>query len=278
MRISNQLDHPVGYMIRQCILWPLLLHRAHDENNNLEKGCELHRFDGDVGYLEDPTPTQEPSDEESSGCFPVHKIIGEKILSLFLKKLTTEIGRALPSPLYLMSASYLANFYCVVMKNYDAAIRVCEEVYKMCPKIEQLFGFYIYFKSNLPMIISTDFSNLFDKRIRTVLGFVMLYKSLSPSSSSMTEGKVVFPLSSIRFLRYIEYKCKLKAVKDTPKVFAYTPDDHENINNSDRMTVCFSEVFLSAALRCSGVKILQLHSRVLTSVNFSFGAGRSDVI
>lgn len=101
----------------------------------------------------------------------------------------------------------------------------------------------------------------------------MLYKAFSPCSSSDDLKTVAFPLSPVLFVRYIEdTQCKLKTDKNVPNVFAYRPDEHENANNSSRMTVCFSEVFLSAAMRSSGVKIIRLSSQNVDADN-SFGEG-----
>lgn len=161
LNISRTLDCSVSENLIQYASWPLFLHKKYTESN-IVKGCEIFNLTSEIGFKDCELSTSESSDERDTGRFSFLKMVIVKIASNSIGKLFNQFSKQIPSPMYLMSAAHLANFYYTALNDRESALRMCDEIYIKRSKIRNISETYIYFYANLPMPVCTDFSVLFD--------------------------------------------------------------------------------------------------------------------
>lgn len=162
--------------------------------------------------------------------------------------------RHVPIPLRILGAAYLANFYCVALNDYERTLSLCKAVFNKVSKMQTMFRGSESCECLIPVLVTSQWSSIFDEYVQTVVGFVILSRAVT-SSEGCSEN-VTIRLSPISYLRYIEYRCRWRAERGASKEFAFAPDVVYGKRNHPAF-VHFSVRFLSAVLCCGGTQILQ---------------------
>ena len=125
-------------------------------------------------------------------------------LSLLLKTVD------LPRLHYFIGVCYLANFYYACAKNYTRAIEVCSDAITRVYRSKQK---RLRFNRGINwMLLTNKQASIYDAEIQTVLGYLILAKSVKSGIGSINNSPVRIFIPPDLFLCYVRSRClKLKS-------------------------------------------------------------------
>ena len=123
-----------------------------------------------------------------------------KLPNAFLASILSDV------PLFykLLGICYRANLYYLYSKNYTRAIEMCNEGLAHIERPKCLIPELNY--ENLPIVISSRLAFVYDNLIQTLLGFIILQKSVMGEFQSTKEYSVAIAMPPPIFLYYIRWR------------------------------------------------------------------------
>jgi hypothetical protein len=175
-----------------------------------------------------------------------------------------EISKYLHCPMFCITAAYKANFYFTALQCYDLVLAVCEQSFEEMNKLKNLFDDPKLIVKQIPFLVSTSLSPIYDEHVQVILGFSTLHKFLSSTqSNSRSCHRVCLNMFAVEFLKYLHIQCERKLFGNFspieykfPKSFDYSSPAMSQLTEVG----LFSKIVLYAALRQSGANV-QLRSR-----------------
>lgn len=170
-------------------------------------------------------------------------------------------GEHLPEPLRLISSAYTVNFLYATTFDYRSAVRCCDGTLNWFDAMMKITNVN-YLNKYFPILVTSEWSGIFDKYIQAVFGFVTLYRNVfgqrcqegSPFSCGTAEG--VLRLPPLELLSYIRYQCLRKLGHGETSFRRYNlsdiPDGRSFYIYRDNEK--FSHLFLCAAFEISSRK------------------------
>jgi len=111
--------------------------------------------------------------------------------------------------------AYLANFYYVTKSDYERSRRLCRKLFECIAHCcyEGILDNIMISRGNIaiaelsfPVLLSTEWLDLFDEDIQTVVGFVMLYGFHANDHNCCSDAIKICP---VLFLHYINAQCEM---------------------------------------------------------------------
>lgn len=175
-----------------------------------------------------------------------------------VERLIRSIGDVLPAPMYFVTAAYRANFLHTALKDYTSAFKQCEEAKKLVTKLSSSLSDEKFVHRLPTIILTSEWSSIFDQDIQTVHGFAALYRFVqlfrrhgqdSVLVADRAENRsYVLRLCAIEFIRYVGYRCMVHLDDGTTGFRKKLPFvAHHSKKEFDK----FSRLFLLAAVLLS---------------------------
>ena len=120
----------------------------------------------------------------------------------------------------LRGICYRANLYYLYSKSYTRAIEICNEGLALIERPNCLIPLSMH--EVFPIVISSKLASVYDNLIQTLLGFIILQKSVMGEFRSTKEYSVTINMPPAEFLYYIRWRSqeylKLRSRKNNKKL------------------------------------------------------------
>ena len=168
----------------------------------------------------------------------------------YLGEITFVIASSFPKLSYFTSAVFRANFY-YRNSHFQLAVDVCDEALEV---FHGIFGLEFYHYA-VPVLISEEWSVVFDEHIRTIIGFYVLVKNILHLNISVLDE-----ICPHLFLLYLKIRCAQSMLLPNATLNEFSKDMKKLFY--DNYNACFHEKFcrlnrsqtLICALWLSGIR------------------------
>ena len=181
----------------------------------------------------------------------------ESLIGCAISSLLQGLAQNWTSTAHLVSSAYCANFYYTALQDYSSATRQCKLAFKYLKDMENdLLNVHgTLFSNALPVVLTNEWSTLFDRNLQLLLGFSTLSEDVAAKFQVRRKKSAVIYLCPLQFLKYIHFQ-SVKALNGNESV-------HLECDFRDVVTSLFngqwdlkdvSSILLLTAIRISGVK------------------------
>lgn len=136
----------------------------------------------------------------------------EAALNVVQDVLIDVLDKLLPRISYFVAQCTYANFLYVFMRDYDAALRICEKAQHNYSRMQATMAVADGYNDGCSVVLSSEWMALFDRHIQTVFGYLLLQMKLGPNKNTgetRNLSNFFLPVSPIWFAEYITTQCKI---------------------------------------------------------------------
>lgn len=127
------------------------------------------------------------------------------------------IDSCLPAPVYFVAAAYKANFLYTELRDYAAALKQCAEFEERAKLLEDSMLDDGLIHCSLPLVVTSEWSTIFDEDVQVVVGFVTLCRRIFEALGLISfddhdhdRRDFALRLCAVEFVKYIDCQCMRK--------------------------------------------------------------------
>ena len=159
---------------------------------------------------------------------------------------------------FFVTRAYLANLYYTKFRHYIEALNICNEILRIR---QRSFG-NILFSGTLPVILTTEWIECYDKEIQQLLGFYTLVRSFL--NKSHDDSPLIVVVCPVLFVLYLKYRLLIKLMKNSEDNREVHKVGNQIMDHPEGQTNCYicanyTKIFILRAINLSSMKYYIKH-------------------